>query len=96
MVEYRVSVEAVRDAATQVDGVAADIEDRLRALRNEVTGLVDSWQGDASQRFQDLYAQWGTDADNLHETLTAIVARMREVADIYETAGQDAVSRVTQ
>lgn len=95
MVEYRVSVEAIRDAATRVDGDAADIEGRLQSLRNEVTGLVDSWQGDASQRFQDLYAQWATDAHNLHETLTAIVARMREVADIYETAGQDAIVRVT-
>ncbi|WP_426512929.1 WXG100 family type VII secretion target [Dactylosporangium sp. McL0621] len=95
MVDIRVSVEAVRDSATRVDNGAADIEQRLQSLRNEVAGLVDSWEGDASQRFQDLYAQWDNDARNLHETLTAIVARMREVADIYETAGHDAVLRVT-
>lgn len=68
----QVTPEQLHDASAKLTSGASAIESTLGDLSSRVSALGAEWAGQASGRFQDLYAQWQQGAQQLREALMGI------------------------
>ncbi len=80
----RVTPEQLHDTSTKLSGGAANIESVLSDLNGRVSALGGEWAGQASGRFQELYAQWQQGAQQLREALAGISQLTGQAAVAYQ------------
>ncbi len=79
----QVTPEQLHDASAKLSGGASAIESTLGDLSNRVSSLGAEWAGQASGRFQELYAQWQQGAQQLREALMGISQLTAQAGSAY-------------
>jgi len=84
----RVTSEELRQQGGNTTSAAANVQDLLTTLQNQITDLSTRWEGAASSSFQSLYADWQNGARTVHQSLEGIAKLLGVAADTYENAEQ--------
>ena len=87
----KVTPEQLHDTSSKLSNGASNIEATLADLSNRVTALGAEWAGQASGRFQDLYAQWQQGAQQLREALVGISTLTSQAGTAYQQS-EDAIA----
>lgn len=82
----KVTPEHLHETSTKLAGGAAAIETTLADLSNRIGVLGADWAGQASSRFQELYAQWQHGALQLREALEGISALTAQAGSAYQSS----------
>ena len=80
----QVTPEKLHDASAKLSSGASAIEGTLGDLSNRVSALGAEWAGQASGRFQELYAQWQQGAQQLREALMGISQLTAQAGSAYQ------------
>ena len=86
MSAFRVTPEQLTGLSTRVSGSAGSIASELSSLRSALAPLEGEWQGQARERFRELYDQWDTGAHQLQQALDGIAALLQRAGASYEEA----------
>ncbi len=87
----KVTPEQLHDTSAKLSSGASAIEVTLGDLSNRVGALGAEWAGQASGRFQELYAQWQQGAQQLREALVGISTLTAQAGTAYQ-ASEDAIA----
>jgi len=63
---------SLADAATDIETSSRNIGNQLEDLKNSLKPMVASWEGEASDRYQEHQAKWDTAAQDLNDILSTI------------------------
>ena len=66
---------ALLKGATTIEQSQSDIESTLKNLESKLSGIGSSWQGEAAVAFQNVMAEWQTEAGKV--TLTELHTALR-------------------
>lgn len=88
MAGIQVTPEQLSDASRQLTSGAASIDSTLSQLRSQIAPLQGEWRGVAQARFEQLFQEWQTSGQKLHEALTGIATLTSQAAQSYETTEQ--------
>lgn len=83
---FRVTPEQLKGLSTRVSGGAGTISAELGALRGALAPLEGEWQGQARERFRELYDQWDSGAQQLQQALDGIATLLQQAGQSYEEA----------
>jgi WXG100 family type VII secretion target len=86
MAGIRVTPEQLQGMSGRVSGSASSIEGELSGLAGALAPLGADWAGLASQRFEQLWAEWQRSARGLHEALTGISTLLNQAGAHYAEA----------
>ena len=92
MPAIQVTPARLRDASSQLNGGAGEINAILAKLSGQVNSLGGDWAGVAQSKFQSLYEQWNKGAQQLHDALEGISKLTSQAAENYETTEQAVAS----
>jgi WXG100 family type VII secretion target len=81
--EILVRSTTLESGASDVDAIAARIEQQLGDLGGVVRPLAAAWTGEAATEYQSLQARWDTSAEGLHEVLLQIARVLRIASEAY-------------
>ena len=88
MTGIQVTPEQLAGVSQQLTSGAANIDNILAQLRNQVSPLQDSWKGMAQAKFEQLWTEWQTSAKQLHEALTGIATLTSQASQTYAETEQ--------
>jgi WXG100 family type VII secretion target len=74
---FKATPQDISQAATNCDQTADTIQGQLASLRQYVVNLEGSWQGVASNTFQDLMSEYDRCSNDLYNALTQIANGLR-------------------
>jgi WXG100 family type VII secretion target len=80
----KVTPEQLHDTSSKLSSGASAIETTLGDLSSRVSSLGAEWAGQASGRFQELYAQWQQGANQLREALMGISQLTAQAGAAYQ------------
>lgn len=86
--EIVVDLEHLKQLVTRLSGLSGYLSDHLDQLDNKVRGLQVSWQGAASQAYQDAHEQWSAGAKEFTEGVDAMSKALRKVIERYNSASE--------
>ncbi|WP_171170982.1 WXG100 family type VII secretion target [Streptomyces sp. I05A-00742] len=89
----RVTYAGLESASTNVKGEATKIKNELDALDRRVNSVVSNWQGEASRLFHERHRNWGSNVQDMHETLLAIAAKLLDASHGYFDVDHKAANR---
>lgn len=72
MSRFSVDSELVLAANGMIQSTISKIQGDVTALHGQLSGLQDSWQGQAASSFQELVARWRTTANLVDQQLSEI------------------------
>jgi WXG100 family type VII secretion target len=91
--ELRAEIGVILWTAGWVDGIAADLNDEIHALRRDVDRLMDRWTGSAADTHSDAWTDWFNNAGNIVAALRDDATALRAVTDGYlRTDGRSATN----
>lgn len=82
----QVSLSDLQATSSQFNGRAAELEQLLSLVQNEIQSLSSTWQGQAASDFSALMAKWSTDVRGIHDVLTAVSQHLNQAATGYGEA----------
>ena len=68
---------ALLKGATTIEQSQSDIESTLKNLESKLSGIGSSWQGEAAVAFQNVMAEWQTEAGKVTSALTELHTALR-------------------
>jgi 6 kDa early secretory antigenic target len=80
----KVDFGALNGLAGDIDGRVAAVEGQLETLRGQIARLDSTYEGSASDGYQQAKNTWNTAADDLTRTLAAIATAVHTARDNYE------------
>ena len=83
---FRVTPEQLTGLSTRVLGGSQNISGELASLRGALAPLDGEWQGQARDRFRELYEQWDTGATELQQALDGIARLLAQAGQSYAEA----------
>lgn len=87
----KVTSEDLHSLSAQVTNGSNSIQEQLSNLQSQVSAVVgDSWIGQASGQFNELYEEWNRSAAGLREALDGIARLLNNAGSSYQ-ANEDAV-----
>jgi WXG100 family type VII secretion target len=81
-----VTPDNLQALSEEIQQGAVSIELLLGELARKVAPLADTWQGEARESFEDLWQQWGTGAEHVHQALVAISELLSKAGLAYAEA----------
>jgi len=81
-----VSLSDLQATSSQFNGRAAELEQLLSLVQNEIQSLSSTWQGQAASDFSSLMAKWTTDVHGIHDVLTAVSQHLAQASTGYGEA----------
>ncbi len=84
----RVGKGELQAQAQQIRGCAAQMDEMLTQTQGRVQALLDSWLGLGAGAFADLFAEWRRAAQQCHEALMTIAARLQSSGQAYDEQDQ--------
>lgn len=63
---------SLADAASDIQNSSRNIGTQLDDLKSQLQPMVDSWEGEAAERYQEHQRKWDTAAGELNEILSTI------------------------
>jgi len=81
-----VSLSDLQATSSQFNGRAAELEQLLSLVQNEIQSLSSTWQGQAAADFSSLMAKWTTDVTGIHTVLTAVSQHLAQASTGYGEA----------
>jgi len=88
MSKFSVDSELVLAANTVIQSTISNIQGDVTALHGQLTGLQDSWQGQAANSFQELVGRWRTTANLVDQQLAEIGKALAFAAQQYSEIEQ--------
>ncbi|WP_329138377.1 WXG100 family type VII secretion target [Streptomyces sp. NBC_01476] len=92
---YQVTPEQVSTAAASCTSTAADVQQRLAALKSYVVNMEAMWQGVAANTFQQMMAEYDILSKMLHDALTDIASGLNGNYVNYTESEQANVNSIT-
>ena len=92
---FRVTPEQLTSLSTRVLGGSQNISGELLSLRGALAPLEGEWQGQARDRFRELYEQWDTGAMALQQALDGIARLLAQAGQSYADAEHAVASSFT-
>jgi WXG100 family type VII secretion target len=81
-----VSLSDLQATSSQFNGRAAELEQLLSLVQNEIQSLSSTWQGQAAADFSTLMAKWTSDVRGINEVLTAVSQHLAQASTGYGEA----------
>ena len=91
-----VSPEEMEAVSAKLTAGSGEIESKLQALRSDVQGMADVFQGQAADSFQRLYENWNQSGVALNDALAGISQMLDKAAKIYRETDQQIASQFNQ
>jgi WXG100 family type VII secretion target len=85
MAKIGVQSEDIRQQSTNVNKGSAEVTDILTRLTGEIASLAGTWQGAASQAFQDRWQEWQNGATQVQQAMEHMGQFLAQAAEAYET-----------
>jgi WXG100 family type VII secretion target len=79
----RVTWDEVSATSQQLTAGAGTIMSQLQTMRSRVEALSGTWNGAAQAGFEQLYLQWASSSEQLHEALTGMARLLDQTAEAY-------------
>jgi WXG100 family type VII secretion target len=80
----QVNIGDLQTASSQFNGKAAELEQLLQQVQNQIESLSSTWQGRAAADFVSLMAKWTTDVHGIHDVLGTISQHLNQAASGYQ------------
>jgi WXG100 family type VII secretion target len=90
MAGYGTDYAEMASCAKDIDNVEQEINATVNKLNSDLQPLQTSWQGQASQAFQQLQERLMEDAKKLNQALADIANAMKSASGTYEQQEQEA------
>jgi WXG100 family type VII secretion target len=90
----RVARGELQAQAQTIRGLAGQMDDALSQTQRRVQAMLDSWLGLGAGAFGDLFAEWHRAAQQCHESLVAIAARLEASGQAYDEQDQSVASAI--
>lgn len=85
MAKIGVQSEDIRQQSANVNKGAAEVTDILGRLTGEITNLAGTWQGAASDAFQQRWTDWQNGAKQVQQAMEAMGQFLGQAAEAYES-----------
>lgn len=96
MTNLKVTASELETVSQQLKNGSLDIENRLLTLHSLVQNLINtSWNGVASNQFNELYQQWNLAGKSLQEALDGISLQLSYAAQNYQQTEEN-IARALQ
>lgn len=69
---FTVDTEQIRNASTDINRIAGDLESSVAAMMARIQGLEGSWTGSAASEFQSVMTRWRNLLNQVRESLVAL------------------------
>jgi WXG100 family type VII secretion target len=83
-----VTPEQLHQVSVQLTSGAESINSTLAQLRSQVMSLQGEWKGTANTSFENLWNEWQTSANQLHQALTGISQLTQQASNNYANTEQ--------
>jgi WXG100 family type VII secretion target len=91
-----VTPEQLQEISAQLTSGASEVEQILAQLANYVSPLHSDWVGAAQAQFEELWQQWQTDANGLHQALEGVAQLTAQASQAYSATEQNIATSFTQ
>jgi 6 kDa early secretory antigenic target len=85
---FTVDTDRIQAAASDMSGIAVEIESAVSAMHARLTSLEGSWTGVAASEFQGLVAEWTALQGRVREDLAQIAALTSRASGTYADTEQ--------
>jgi WXG100 family type VII secretion target len=82
----QVNLGDLQAASSQFNAKAAELEQLLQQVQNQIESLSSTWQGRAAADFASLMAKWTTDVHGIHDVLGTVSQHLSQAASGYQDA----------
>lgn len=80
----QVNIGDLQTASSQFNGKAAELEQLLQQVQNQIESLSSTWQGRAASDFVSLMAKWTTDVQGIRDVLGTVSQHLSQAASGYQ------------
>ncbi|MET9631562.1 WXG100 family type VII secretion target [Lentzea sp. NPDC006480] len=89
----KVSFAELANAAGSISSSAQQVQQQLDDLRDQVTKVMGSYEGEAAAAYQQKQSQWDKSAADLQSVLSSIGIAVRDAGQAYEAAEKSNANR---
>ncbi|KOV80615.1 WXG100 family type VII secretion target [Nocardia sp. NRRL S-836] len=93
MGEIAVKFGEIAQAASTISTQSKEIDAVLDDIRQEVTRVLGTWEGEGSETYKASQDKWDKAAADLNSVLAAIGTAVQQAGDAYQQAEKQNVSR---
>jgi WXG100 family type VII secretion target len=80
----QVNIGDLQAVSSQFNAKAAELEQLLQQVQNQIESVSSTWQGRAAADFMSLMAKWTTDVQGIHDVLGTVSQHLNQAASGYQ------------
>jgi WXG100 family type VII secretion target len=80
----KVDYATIHAAAEDCNSTVKELEQQFQTLKDDLSPLVNEWQGNAKESYMGAQAQWDQKFDDLKQVLSQIAIILPQIADGYQ------------